>query len=54
MVLDQYAYRTKQQFSSDVFSYNEINHDEVEEIMYWRERPYLQGFMSNLFYKKME
>ena len=52
MVLDQYAYRTKQQFSSDVFSYNEINRDEVEEIMYWREHPRLQGFMSNLFYKK--
>ena len=52
MVLDQYAYKTKQQFSSDVFSYNEINRDEVEEIMYWREHPYLQGFMSNLFYKK--
>ena len=32
MVLDQYAYRTKQQFSSDVFSYNEINRDEVEQI----------------------
>ena len=52
MVLDQYAYKTKQQFSSDVFSYNEINRDEVEEIMYWREHPRLQGFMSNLFYKK--
>ena len=52
MGLDQYAYRTKQQFSSDVDFNDEINHDEIEEIMYWREHPRLQGFMSNLFYKK--
>ena len=29
MGLDQYAYRTKQQFSSDVDFNDEINHDEI-------------------------
>ena len=52
MGLDQYAYRTKQQFSSDVDFNDEINHDEIEEIMYWRKHPYLQGFMTELYYKK--
>lgn len=52
MGLDQYAYRTKQQFSSDVDFNDEINHDEIEEIMYWYNHPKLQQYMIDLYYKK--
>ena len=52
MGLDQYVYKTKQQFSSDVDFNDEINHDEIEEIVHWHKHPYLQGFMTKLYYLK--
>lgn len=52
MGLDQLAFKTKQQFSSEVDFDNEIKVDDVIEIMCWRKHPYLQGFMTELYYKK--
>ena len=52
MGLDQLAFKTKQQFSSEVDFDNEIQVDDVDEIMYWRKHPYLHRFMEELYYKK--
>lgn len=52
MGLDQFAFKTKAKFDSQVDFQAQLQDVETEELHYWRKHPNLHGWMEQLYRKK--
>jgi len=52
MGLDQFAFKTKAKFDSQVDFQTQLQDVETEELHYWRKHPNLHGWMEQLYRKK--